>query len=102
MFKAIFGSNRKGAGRGRRSNYAPPKTDVGFRRFFPVIWQHWYGFILFSLVGIAVFAELITAVKEGRGSDPIAAGVVLVLVGYVIYRFGATRVTDNPEGSTPT
>lgn len=102
MFKALFGSRRKGAGRGRRSNYAPSATDVGIRRFFPVIWQHWYGFIIFSLVGVAVTAEMIRAIAQGRGADPIAAGVLLLLIGYVIYRFGSTRVTDNPEGSTPT
>jgi hypothetical protein len=101
VFKAIFGSRKKGAGRGRRSKYAPAASDVGLRRFLPVTWQHWYGFILFSLVGAAVAADGVRAIIQGRGADPIAAFGVLVLILFVIYKFGTTRVTDNPEGSTP-
>jgi hypothetical protein len=102
MLKSLFGPRRKGAGRGRRSKYAPAASDVGFRRFLPVTWQHWFGFTLFSLVGVAVFAEMIRAVIEERGADPIAAFGVLCLVLFVVYRFAVTRVTDNPEGSGPT
>ncbi len=101
MFKAIFGSRRKGAGRGRRSNYAPSATDVGIRRFLPITWQHWFGFILFSFVGVAVAVEMVRAFAEGRGADPLAAFGLLLLILFVVLRFGRTRVTDNPEGSTP-
>ena len=101
MLKAIFGSRKKGAGRGRRSKYAPAASDTGLRRFLPITWQHWFGFILFSLVGVAVAVEMVRAAVEGRGSDPIAAFGLLLLIAFVVYRFGTTRVTENPEGSAP-
>ena len=101
MSPSLFGPRRKGAGRGRRSNYAPAATDVGLRRFLPVSWQHWFGFILFSLVAIAVAVDMFRALIDGRGLDPFAAAGVLLLVLFVVYRFATTRVTDNPEGSAP-
>ena len=34
---------------GRRANYAPAATEVGVRKFLPIGWANWLGFVMFAL-----------------------------------------------------
>jgi len=86
-------SNKKKSG-GRRANYAPAATEVGGRKYLPVGWANWLGFVMFSLLTIAVFAETITATIQTRGADPIAAAGMTVILGVMTYLFATTRVKD--------
>ncbi len=86
-------STKKKSG-GRRANYAPAVTEVGGRKYLPVGWANWLGFVMFGLLCIAFFAETITAVAETRGTDPIAAGGMTIIFGVMTYLFATTRVKD--------
>ncbi len=79
---------------GRRANYAPAAHAVGTRKYLPVGWANWLGFVMFGLIGIALFAETIAATIQGRGSDPIAAAVMTVAFGVMTYLFATTRIKD--------
>ena len=87
-------NTKKQGGRGRRANYAPAADAVGTRKYLPVGWANWLGFFLFGLIGIALFCETIAATIEGRGADPIAAGVMTIVFGVMTYLFATTRVKD--------
>lgn len=91
MARGRQGKKRTG---GRRANYAPAATEVGVRKYLPIGWANWTGFIMFGLICIALFAETITAAAEGRGADPIAAGVMTVVFAIMTYLFATTRVKD--------
>jgi hypothetical protein len=86
-------SNKKKSG-GRRANYAPATTEIGGRKYLPVGWANWLGFVMFSLLTIAVFAETIAAIAQTRGADPIAAAGMTVILGVMTYLFATTRVKD--------
>ena len=79
---------------GRRANYAPAVDQVGTRKYLPVGWANWLGFVMFGLIGIALFAETINATIEERGADPIAAGIMTIVFGVMTYLFATTRVKD--------
>lgn len=79
---------------GRRANYAPTVDQVGIRRYLPIGWANWLGFVMFGLITIALLAETINATIESRGSDPIAAGIMTVVFAVMTYLFGTTRVKD--------
>jgi hypothetical protein len=79
---------------GRRANYAPAATEVGGRKFLPVGWANWLGFVMFGLLGIAFLAETIRATIETRGADPIAAGGMTIIFAVMTYLFATTRVKD--------
>jgi hypothetical protein len=55
---------RKG---GRRANYAPAATEVGYRKFLPIGWANWLGFVMFAFITVALFAETINATVEVAG-----------------------------------
>jgi hypothetical protein len=86
-------SSRKRTG-GRRANYAPAATAVGSRKYLPIGWANWLGFVMFGLITIALLAETLAATIEGRGADPIAAGVMTIVFAVMTYLFGTTRVKD--------
>ena len=79
---------------GRRANYAPVATAIGTRKYLPIGWANWLGFVMFGLLGIAFFAETIAAIAESRGADPIAAGGMTIIFAVMTYLFGTTRVKD--------
>ncbi len=79
---------------GRRANYAPAVDQVGTRKYLPIGWANWLGFIMFGLITIALFAETLTAIAESRGADPIAAGIMTIAFATMTYLFGTTRVKD--------
>jgi hypothetical protein len=79
---------------GRRANYAPTVDQVGVRKYLPIGWVNWAGFVMFGLITIALFAETIAATIEERGADPIAAGVMTIVFATMTYLFGSTRVKD--------
>ena len=79
---------------GRRANYAPVATEVGGRKYLPIGWANWLGFVMFGLLGVAFFAETIAATVERRGADPIAAGAMTIIFAVMTYLFGTTRVKD--------
>lgn len=85
---------RKGAGGGRRANYAPAVDQVGVRRYLPVGWANWVGFVMFGLIAVALAAETVRAAIETRGADPLAAGVMTAAFVVMTYLFGTTRVKD--------
>jgi hypothetical protein len=87
------GSTKKRTG-GRRANYAPAASEVGYRRYLPIGWANCLGFVMFGLITVALFAETINAAMEQRGNDPIAAGIMTVVFAVVTYLFGTTRVKD--------
>ena len=72
---AIGKSPKKKSG-GRRANYAPAVDQVGTRKYLPIGWANWLGFIMFGLLSVAFLAETVAAVAESRGADPIAAAVM--------------------------
>jgi len=85
---------KKSGGRGRRANYAPAAEMVGTRKYLPVGWANWLGFVMFGLIGIALFCETIAATVQQRGSDPIAAGIMTIVFFIMTYLFATTRVKD--------
>ncbi len=86
-------STKKKTG-GRRANYAPAVTEVGGRKFLPIGWANWLGFVMFGLLSIAFLAETIAAASDTRGADPIAAGGMTAIFFVMTYLFGTTRVKD--------
>lgn len=94
-FPAVASAKKKNQrGGGRRANYAPAVDQVGTRKYLPVGWANWLGFVMFGLIGIALAVETVVGAVEGRGSDPIAAGVMTVAFAVMTYLFGTTRVKD--------
>jgi hypothetical protein len=89
---AVFG--RRQGGRGRRSAYAAKPDRVGFRRYMPITLVYWFGAVLFTFCAVAVGAYVVDAVVNDIGNDWIAAGFVLLLLLYVVYLFGTTRVRE--------
>ena len=87
-------SKKQKKGGGRRANYAPAADQVGTRKYLPVGWVNWAGFVMFGLIGIALFAETIDAIIEQRGADPIAAGAMTCVFAVMTYLFATTRVKD--------
>lgn len=87
-------STTKRKGGGRRANYAPAVDRVGTRRYLPVGWANWLGFVMFGLITIALVAETIRATIDQRGADPIAAGAMAIAFGTMTYLFATTRVKD--------
>ena len=87
------GSTKKRTG-GRRAAYAPAATEVGYRKYLPIGWANWLGFVMFGVITVALFAETISATIEHRGSDPIAAGIMTIVFAVMTYLFGTTRVKD--------
>jgi hypothetical protein len=85
---------KKTAGGGRRANYAPSVDQVGVRRYLPIGWANWLGFLMFGLLTIALAVETVWAASEGRGTDPIAAGIMTVAFAVMTYLFGTTRTKD--------
>lgn len=79
---------------GRRANYAPTVDQVGARKYLPIGWANWLGFVMFGLITVALFAETINATMESRGNDPIAAGVMTIVFATMTYLFATTRVKD--------
>jgi hypothetical protein len=79
---------------GRRAYYAPKPDQVGRRKYLPMGWSNWLGFSLFGLLTIAVLAELITAISEGRGADPVVAAIMAGLFSWMTYLFGTNRLKD--------
>jgi hypothetical protein len=87
-----IGSKPKKKSAGRRRNYAPAPDQVGVRKYLPIDWVNWFGLTLFGFIFIALAAETVHAVSESRGSDIVAAGLVTVGFGYMVYLFGTTRL----------
>lgn len=87
-------SGKKKGGRGRRAAYAPAVDQVGVRKYLPIGWANWLGFVMFGLICIALFAETIAATVQHRGADPIAAGIMTVVFAIMTYLFATTRVKD--------
>ncbi len=90
----LLGGRRRRKGGGRRANYAPAKTEVGWRKYLPITWANWLGFFLFGFITIALAAETVTAAAEGRGNDPYAAAVMTVVFAVMTYLFGSTRFKE--------
>lgn len=86
-------STKKKSG-GRRANYAPAPTAVGGRKYLPVGWANWLGFVMFGLLSVAFLAETIAATAQARGADPIAAAGMTAIFVVMTYLFGTTRVKD--------
>lgn len=83
---------RKGGG--RRANYAPAADQVGTRKYLPVGWVNWTGFVMFALIGVALLAETVAAVIDSRGADPVAAAAMTGVFAVMIYLFATTRVKE--------
>jgi hypothetical protein len=90
----VASKSRKKKGGGRRANYAPTVDQVGARKYLPVGWANWLGFIMFALIGVALAAETVASAIETRGTDPIAAGLMTVAFVVMTYLFATTRVKD--------
>jgi len=88
------GRDRKRRSGGRRANYAPVTTSVGYRRFLPLGWANWLGFFLFGFIFIALLAAIPWSIAHDRGADPIAAAVMACAFGYCVYLFATNRITD--------
>ena len=95
-FPAVAGAKKNSKKRtgGRRANYAPAVDQVGARKYMPVGWANWLGFVMFGIIGMALAVETVVSAVEGRGSDPIAAGVMTVAFAIMTYLFATTRVKD--------
>ena len=80
--------------RGRRANYAPVSTSVGYRRFLPLGWANWLGFFLFGFICVALIVAVPWSIAHDRGSDWIAASIMAVAFGWIVYLFATNRITD--------
>ncbi len=87
-------SRRKSKGGGRRANYAPVETSVGYRKYLPLGWANWLGFFLFGFIFIALLVAIPWSAAHHRGTDPIAAAIMAVAFGYIVYLFATNRITD--------
>ncbi|MEQ8834404.1 MAG: hypothetical protein RIB67_08145 [Miltoncostaeaceae bacterium] len=85
---------KKNQAGGRRANYAPAATQSGNRKYLPVGWANWLGFVMFSIIAVALGAEAVAGVIEGRGADPAAAAVLFAGFAYMTYLFGTIRLKD--------
>ena len=85
--------SRRSSG-GKRANYAPAATEVGVRGKLPVGWVNISGFVLFTVVSLALVADFVRAAGGDRGNDPIAILLVLGLSLTVTWLFATTRVED--------
>lgn len=93
-FPAVARNDKRKKSGGRRANYAPAADAVGTRKYIPVGWANWLGFIMFGLITIALAAETIRATIDRRGADPVAALVMTVVFAVMTYLFATTRVRD--------
>ena len=87
-------ASKKAPASGRRRNYAPKPDQVGSRKYLPIGWANWLGFVLFGLITIAMAAEFVASIVESRGADFIAAGAMTVGLAYMVYLFGTVRLRD--------
>lgn len=87
-------NKKKSKSGGRRANYAPAATQSGNRKYLPVGWANWLGFVMFAAIAVALAAEAVAGVAEGRGADPVAAGVLFAGFAYMTYLFGTIRLKD--------
>jgi hypothetical protein len=81
-------------GGGRRANYAPAVDQVGTRKYLPIGWANWLGFVMFGLITVALLAETIRATVDQRGADPVAAAAMTCVFAIMTYLFATTRVKD--------
>lgn len=79
---------------GRRANYAPLAHTVGVRRFLPFGWIMWVGWVMFGLLGIAMFAEIFFAVAGSHFADALGAVLMTGLFGWMFWLFGTSRLKD--------
>lgn len=84
----------KGKAGSSRRNYSSAGERAGVSRYRPRGWANWLGFVLFGIIFVALAAETVAAILEGRGTDPIAAAVMTVAFGYMVYLFATTRVQE--------
>jgi hypothetical protein len=82
----------RGKTRGRRANYAPTADQVGKRKYLPVGWSNWLGFLLFGSLTVAVFVEFLSAIAESRGADPVIAAIMCALLAWMTYLFATNRL----------
>lgn len=79
---------------GRRANYAKPAPEKGPTRYVPRGWSNWLGFVMFALITIFVLVEIVFAISEGRGADPVMAGIMGCLFAWMTYLFATNRLKD--------
>lgn len=85
---------KKTKGGGRRANYAPAASQTSTRKYLPVGWANWLGFVMFAAIAVALAAEAVAGAVEGRGADPVAAAVLCAGFVYMTYLFGTIRLKD--------
>lgn len=92
----IGGKRRRKTTGGRRANYAPVKTEVGWRKYLPITWANWLGFWLFGLLTVALAAQVVANVTdlERYGNDWVASSLMTVAFGVMTYLFGTTRFKE--------
>lgn len=90
-------SKPKRAG-GRRANYAPLAHTVGVRRFLPYGWIMWVGWVMFSLLTIAMFLWIFfaaaAATEDGYWGDVFGAALMTGLFGWMAWLFATSRLKD--------
>ena len=92
----IGGRRRRKSSGGRRANYAPAKSEVGWRKYLPITWVNWLGFVLFGLITIALAFQFVANVSDldRYGNDWIASSTMTVAFAIMTYLFGSTRFKE--------
>ena len=64
------------------------------QRFVPRGWANVTGVIMFGALALVVAGECVRAIAESRGADPVAAGVVAALLGWMAFTFTTSRIKE--------
>ena len=87
------GKSKKRSG-GRRRNYGPRPSEIGFRKYVPSYWANWLGFALFGVVGVSFLCWGLYYMTDAQIANGIVALALAGALGYMVYLFGSTRLRD--------
>lgn len=79
---------------GRRANYAPLAHTVGVRRFLPLGWVMWTGWIMFGLLAVVMLIEIFVSAAAGHYMDSVGGIIMTSLFGWMFWLFGTSRLKD--------
>ncbi len=89
--KKNTGPKRSG---GRRANYAPLAHTVGTRQYLPFGWIMWLGWVMFGLLALLMFVEIVVSAATGQYTNSIGAVIMTSLAGWIFWLFGTSRLKD--------
>ena len=79
---------------GRRANYAPLAHTVGTRKYLPLGWIMWTGWIMFGLLALVMVIEIFASAQAGHYVDIIGGMIMTGLFSWMFWLFGTSRLKD--------